>query len=852
MIQTHSSPQEEYKQSFLRHLVNRIEAVEQRIQRFRREGWDLVGMALLHDDVQRLAGSAGRYDLIVPSQRLLLLEQTLGDQMARKRLPDPQQSERMLALLGMVTAALAATPEYQKLVAKAESASREIQPRPVPDVPAVGATPSPFVDATPRASAQSESARAAAFGWTATHHVYLLSDGNALAADIGQRLKNEGFEVENVETVGELSELLMSVSPEMLLVDSSRISDLRAVGAARRDILQRSPDKDERIRLVAMAAQDNLQTRLEARRAGVDAVLFPPFNADQVLRQLHGQLAPPMEEAVRVLIVEDDRSQALFAQSVLANSGIQAQVELEAMHVLESLETLRPDLILMDLHMPDADGVELTALIREHPDFMDIPIVFLTGDNAPEARTEALNAGGDDYLSKPIQPQNLIDAVHSRVRRKRTIEKRDRMLGARDVATGLYRRAYLFDRVNDAIGSVSDKRSQVGGVLFLEVEGAAALRDRLGLAALEQLLAAAGRVLAELVGDRHVAALINDNAFVVLATELGDAALDAFARRLRDGLMTHYFEAGGNPMRLVPSVGICPLRYGFDDASALINTAERTCREARVGEQGIKTYEPPGVSEINPEASLARQIREAIGSDGFGLIYQPIAAMQGGHQAQYQTLLRLRDASGRLVPAAEILPLAERAGLMIDIDRWVLIRAMNVLAQQRDIGRAVRLFIPQALTTFAAKEQDIFMKAELAAHELSGSSLVLECRLADALLNPPALQAFANSMRDNGVQLCLGQYEHTAEASRLLEQLPLGFIKLAPKYVVENVAQALRDELRVLSDRAHRFGIEVIGHRVEDSQTAAALWLSGIDYIQGNFVQSPEDGLTFDFNAAVV
>jgi EAL domain-containing protein (putative c-di-GMP-specific phosphodiesterase class I) len=378
------------------------------------------------------------------------------------------------------------------------------------------------------------------------------------------------------------------------------------------------------------------------------------------------------------------------------------------------------------------------------------------------------------------------------------------------------------------------------------------LRDRLGLAALEHLLAEAGRLLARAVGDQYVAALINDNAFVVLATELDDDRLDELARSLREAVMKHGFEAAGKPIRLTVSIGVCALRYGFDDASALLNTAERTCREARVGEIGIRHYEPAKPAELNPEASLARQLREAIGSDGFGLIYQPIAAMQGSHEAQYQTLLRMRDSTGRLLPAAEILPLAERAGLMIDIDRWVLIRAMNVLSEQRDNGHAMRLFIPQAMATLASKEQDIFLKAELAAHELSGHALVLECRLADALLNPPALRAFANAMGGNGVQLCLGQYEHTADASRLLEELPLGFIKLAPKYVAENAPRELRDELRVLSDRAHRFGIQVIGHRVEDPQTAATLWLSGIDYIQGNLVQSATETLNFDFDAAVL
>jgi len=838
MIKNGSSQQEDYRQAFLRHLANRIEVVERRIHRFRREGWELDGMSLLHDDVQRLAGSSGRYDLIEASQRLLTLEQMLGEHIARKRLPDPQQGDRMLAQLASAAASLAPRTE---------------PPQPAHAVLDGGSKPSPNPVSIPLAAATAgEAARPAASAWTTARHVYHFTDGNPLAFELAQRLKTGGYEVDTVETIDELSEWLMSLSPKLVLVDASRMSDLIAVGALFRDIVQRSGNKGDRIRLVAMAVHDNLQTRLDARRAGVDELLFPPFNAVEVVRRLHGLLAPPAEEKVRVLIVEDDRGQAAFAQNVLIHAGMQAEVELEPLHVLEALEALHPDLILMDLHMPHADGVELTALIREHPVFMTMPIVFLTGEHNPDARSEAINAGGDDYLSKPIRPKHLIAAVESRVRRMRALEKRDRMLGARDEATGLYRRAYLFDRVNDAIGASSDEHSHVGGVLFLEIDGAAELRNRYGLAALEHLLTTAGRVLADAVGEQHLAALLSDNAFVVLASELDDDALDVLARRLRDRLMHHPFEVDGKPMRWTASAGICPLRFGFDDASALLNTAERTCREARSSDLGVKRYEPSKPAELNPEASLARQLREAISSDGFGLIYQPIAAMQGGEEAQYQTLLRMRDASGRLLPASEVLPLAERAGLMIDIDRWVLTRAMHVLSQQRDIGRSVRLFIPQAMTTFTSKEQVQFINAELAAHELFGSALVLEVGLAEALLNPPALRSFANAMGDNGVQLCLGQYEHTADASRILEEIPLGFIKLAPKYVAADVPQALRDELRALSDRAHRFGIQVIGHRVENAQTAANLWLSGIDFIQGNLVQGADGELNFDFNSAVI
>ena len=853
MNKPNSSQQDEYRQAFLRHLPKRIEAVELRINRYRREGWEAGGMALLNDDVQRLAGASGRYDLIEPSQHLLTLEQMLGEHLARRTLPDQPQSDRMLALTALVTTSLVARPDAQQVSAHSEVAPEAYWRRWVPDAPDANAMPPPILNPSlPAAGAANDAAKPAAAAGSGPRRIYQLSNGNGLAFELGQRLEREGFEVEAIETVEELNELLTSLSPQLVLVDSSRMADLTAVGTARREAQQRSHNQ-QRIQLVAMAATDNLQSRLDARRAGVDALLFPPFVAADLVRQLQALLTPAEEEKLRILIVEDDRAQALFAQSVLTNAGMQAQVEQDPLHVLDALESLHPDLVLMDLHMPHANGVELTAMIREHPAFMRTPIVFLSGENDPDARFDAINAGGDDFLTKPIRPKHLITSVQNRVRRMRTLQQQSgASLGARDEATGLYRRAFVLDKVNEALGTSVEQTVTNGGALFLEIDGAAALRERLGLAALEQLLTASGRAIADELGDKHTAARINDNAFLILALDLDDNGLDVLGRRLRDKILQHTFEAIGKPMRLRASVGICPLRFGFGDASALLNTAERACREARISDQGIKRYEPPRPAELDQESALTEQLREAIGNDGFGLIYQPIVAVQGSQDAQYQTLLRMRDATGKLRSAAEILPLAEKAKLMIDIDRWVLTRAMSVISQQRDSGRSVRLFVPQSMTTFAARDQGGWLKAELAAQQLSGSSLTLECRLEDALLNPPVLTTFANAMRGDGIQLCLGQYEHTVDASRLLDQVPFGFLKVGGKYVAANMPQPVRDELRALIDRAHLLGIQVIGHRVEDAQAAAALWMGGIDFIQGNLVQGAAGGLDFDFNASVL
>ncbi len=265
--------------------------------------------------------------------------------------------------------------------------------------------------------------------------VYHLSDGNAFAIALGQRLESEGYAIESVADIDELSELLKCLMPQLLLVDASHMSDLAAIGTLRHDAQQRS-QPHRRIQMVVMAAQDSMDMRRAAHRAGADLLLFPPYDIIDLSDRLQALHASVAAEKLRVLIVEDDRVDALFAQAVLTRAGMQAQVEHDPMRVLEALTSLRPDLVLMDLHMPFANGVEVTMVIREHPLFARLPIVFLSGESDPDSRLEAINAGGDDFLFKPIRPRHLIAAVQDRVRRLHPVNKQVPTPGASNDPAG--------------------------------------------------------------------------------------------------------------------------------------------------------------------------------------------------------------------------------------------------------------------------------------------------------------------------------------------------------------------------------------------------------------------------------
>ena len=554
----------------------------------------------------------------------------------------------------------------------------------------------------------------------------------------------------------------------------------------------------------------------------------------------------PVDAPYRVLIVEDDPSQALFAETVLQGAGMQAQVASVPSGVMAAIDGFAPDLILMDLHMPGMDGAELTGLIRESARHQHVPIVFLTGDEDPERQYEVLELGADDFLTKPVRPRHLISAIENRVRRARALNRPASSDDPRHPPSGLLPRGRMFERLSQDVPVLRN-----GAVFFLEIEGVSALRDRLGFDALDSMLAEASQRIGE-IASPHATTRLNDNSFLVFGTALDDKDLPAWSRSLRDGLAHHSFSVGDESLRLRSLIGYAALSHAFKDGSSAVSAAEQALRDARGTSSGIAGWEPPPQVDVERTRTIGDMLREALAGNGVELAYQPIVAVAGNQDAQYQTLMRVRDSGGQVLTAAEILPAAETAGLVHELDQQVLRLAISVLQQRREQSRPIRLFVTQSPRSLTREGYAEALLGDLAVGSIDGQSLVIDIREQDALVHAMSLHDFSRRMMSAGVQLCLSQFTASAEASALLAHLPLSFVRLASRFSSDLGDTNVRDALRAAIDHAHRQGLQVIGQQVEDPQSAATLWMSGVDFIQGNLVQRVADGLDFDFQHSVL
>ena len=898
--QDESQQSAELRQAFLRHLPKRLDGVRRRGRRLCQSGWDINALTLLFDEVQTLAGACGRYGLLDLGEKLFALERTLAPHIEEVKIPDAEQTAQVAAVLealGPPAQAAAAGPgaaqvgsderatldgiplqvvppvdfiaRFAKpLEAANQAPPPEFEPEPAgpraPEPPPVIATvvagmeqpPAPAREPEPQpqpATTRSSprAAREAAAPRGQGRRIFHLSDGQALSGELDQRLEGAGYALEILEGPDELKEMLRAISPNLVLVDASFLDEIEGIGQVVRSARARS---SHRIALMALSASADVSLRLRAMRAGADSFIGLPAAALDVMARINELVDADAAEPFRVMIIEDDRSQALFAESILRKAGMETIAVMDPLSALESLEGFDPELILMDLYMPNCDGMELTTLIRERERFINTPIVFLSGEHDTDKRFDALSAGGDDYLEKPIRPKYLISAVTNRVRRARAVNRRVQAQNPRDPVTGLYDRAYVIDRASETLAS-DEGTTNLGGILFLIIDGAQAIRERIGLSAFDTLISQAGALLASLLAGTDLASRYGDTSFLILSPGRAEQDLTRFGEEVRSRFEKHVFEVGDKSLSLAISVGIATFARGWADAGAMLNAAERACAQARATpDRKVRVFVEPEVEQAaNANDSLLGAIRDALKYDRFQLLFQPIASLRGTTEEQFQVLLRLKGDGGKLYTAADVVPLAEKAGLINAVDRWVLSRCLLVLQERDRLDKPVRLFVSQSVEGMLDPQRISWIKQQLEARHVPVDQLVLEFRVGDVLARLRQAVGFCETCRQVGIPVGLTGFEGSMASYQMLQHLPVDFIKVAGKYVGPGAhARETRNELRQLVAYAHERKVKIVAPLVEDAQTAAALWSTGVDFIQGNFVQQAGQDLEFDFRASAM
>ncbi|MHA7881294.1 MAG: PAS domain S-box protein [Saccharospirillum sp.] len=247
--------------------------------------------------------------------------------------------------------------------------------------------------------------------------VYLVEDDPDQALYLQQMLDHRGYQVRLFSGPEPfLLAIHEGVLPDAIVLDMVFPEGCDAGAQLLTRLRDQQPDCPP---VVVISARDDFDARLKAYRAGASRYMLKPVDSEalaDVLNALAGRLP---SEPYRVLMVDDDPL-LLEAQSLMLEAaGICVEALTDPRATLDALDQFNPDLLVLDVQMPDVQGPELAAIIRERDDYLTLPILFLSSETDLDRQLHALNLGGDDFLVKPIQPAHLVSAVRTRAKRAR-------------------------------------------------------------------------------------------------------------------------------------------------------------------------------------------------------------------------------------------------------------------------------------------------------------------------------------------------------------------------------------------------------------------------------------------------
>ncbi|WP_166257453.1 diguanylate cyclase [Marinobacter salicampi] len=273
--------------------------------------------------------------------------------------------------------------------------------------------------------------------------VYVAISNMEMASRLIKQLEFFGFRASAFDTQESLVEACALHKPETILMDVNFGGTANA-GIATVEKLQGRHDTP--IPIVFMSDEDGtIQTRLRASRCGGEEFFYPAVDPGQLIEKIETYTHGNTVEPYRVLVLDDSRAQAKFMETVLKKAGMTAHIITDPMQIITALESFAPEIIILDMYMPGCTGMEIARVIRQQDRFHSVPIIYLSAEDDVSKQLHAMSLGGDDFLTKPIDPKHLIATIHNRGRRARSLLA----LMIRDSLTGLYNHThtlYLLDQ----------------------------------------------------------------------------------------------------------------------------------------------------------------------------------------------------------------------------------------------------------------------------------------------------------------------------------------------------------------------------------------------------------------------
>lgn len=313
---------------------------------------------------------------------------------------------------------------------------------------------------------------------------------------------------------------------------------------------------------------------------------------------------PPKDR--RLLIVDDDPDSLSIIAEALRWEGYNVQTAISGPEGLDLIQRWNPDLILLDVNMPQMNGIETLRDLRMKEQY--VSVMFISGNTSTEHVIEGLDSGGDDYIPKPFDPLELLARVRTQLRIKdlndqlRSANDRLKELVDTDDLTGLFNMRSVYQRVESEIQRARRFNRQVC-VVMMDMDYFKTVNDGHDHLFGSFVLSEVGAIIRRSIRNIDLGARYGGDEFLMILTETNSEGAAKFCERLRTTIGNHLFKSGKDEIRLTCSIGFATTPPGDNqtDARGLVRTADHALYEAkRSGRNCVKFIEIQKIGDQDP------------------------------------------------------------------------------------------------------------------------------------------------------------------------------------------------------------------------------------------------------------
>ncbi|MBW4456729.1 MAG: EAL domain-containing protein [Nostoc indistinguendum CM1-VF10] len=583
-----------------------------------------------------------------------------------------------------------------------------------------------------------------------------------------------------------------------------------------------------------------------------------------------------------ILIIDDMADNLRVLSSILTREGYNVRKALNWQMALTATQTVLPDLILLDIMMPEVDGYEICQTFKAWELTADIPVIFISALDDVFDKVKAFQMGGVDYITKPFEFQEVlvrvknqlalrsarleilklnIELEHRVKQRTGELEKALKKLqqeinfrqklqsqlleiALHDSLTGLPNRVLFIRRLENALNRAQQESNYQFAVLFLDCDRFKVVNDSLGhLVGDELLIAIAHRLQACLI-PIHTLARLGGDEFGILLENITDINIAIQVAESVLQQLSLAFKLSRYEVFMNASIGISWGNKDYDRPEYLLRDADTAMYRAKAqGKAKYHVFNPAMHQEAIQLLELENDLRRAVERQEFLVYYQPIVSLTTGRISGFEALVRWQHPTRGLVSPTEFIPVAEETGLINAINTWVLQSACHQLSiwQHHPVT-------PEPLTMSVNLSARLFLQPNLLdqidriiyENKINPAYLELEITESVIMENTDAIKIILQQLKQRKIKLIMDDFGTGYSSLSYLHIFPLNALKIDKSFVKR--MQDNKENMGLVPAMigiANSMGMSAIAEGVETQEQLAQLRSFTCDFAQGYLFSKP-------------